>query len=75
MMKFEIKMHMGCLQHFTIFGYARSKMTDAELRTMVSKTLTCRIDKRWIFFFKLFVDLHDVMVLRFYVIFLLLAWF
>ncbi|KAL3511469.1 hypothetical protein ACH5RR_030870 [Cinchona calisaya] len=33
-------------QHFTIFGYARSKMTDAELRTMVSKTLNCRIDKR-----------------------------
>ncbi|XP_027100744.1 glucose-6-phosphate 1-dehydrogenase, chloroplastic-like [Coffea eugenioides] len=37
----------GCLpEHFTVFGYARSKMTDAELRTMVSKTLTCRIDKR-----------------------------
>jgi glucose-6-phosphate 1-dehydrogenase len=37
----------GCLpEHFTIFGYARSKMTDAELRVMVSKTLTCRIDKR-----------------------------
>ncbi|EOA39290.1 hypothetical protein CARUB_v10012299mg, partial [Capsella rubella] len=37
----------GCLpEHFTIFGYARSKMTDAELRDMVSKTLTCRIDKR-----------------------------
>lgn len=36
-----------CLpEHFTIFGYARSKMTDAELRDMVSKTLTCRIDKR-----------------------------
>ncbi|XP_021723061.1 glucose-6-phosphate 1-dehydrogenase, chloroplastic-like isoform X2 [Chenopodium quinoa] len=36
-----------CLpKHFTIFGYARSKMTDDELRTMVSKTLTCRIDKR-----------------------------
>ncbi|WOL01728.1 glucose-6-phosphate 1-dehydrogenase, chloroplastic-like isoform X1 [Canna indica] len=36
-----------CLpKHFTIFGYARSKMTDAELRTMVSRTLTCRIDKR-----------------------------
>ncbi|XP_047980869.1 glucose-6-phosphate 1-dehydrogenase, chloroplastic-like [Salvia hispanica] len=35
-----------CLpEHFTIFGYARSKMTDAELRNMVSKTLTCRIDK------------------------------
>ncbi|GMJ05498.1 glucose-6-phosphate dehydrogenase 2 [Hibiscus trionum] len=37
----------GCLpKHFTIYGYARSKMTDAELRNMVSKTLTCRIDKR-----------------------------
>ncbi|KAK2413380.1 glucose-6-phosphate 1-dehydrogenase, chloroplastic [Trifolium repens] len=37
----------GCLpEHFTICGYARSKMTDAELRNMVSKTLTCRIDKR-----------------------------
>ncbi|KAK6922437.1 Glucose-6-phosphate dehydrogenase, NAD-binding [Dillenia turbinata] len=36
-----------CLpEHFTVFGYARSKMTDEELRTMVSKTLTCRIDKR-----------------------------
>ncbi|MBA0705241.1 hypothetical protein Golax_017447 [Gossypium laxum] len=37
----------GCLpKHFTVYGYARSKMTDAELRNMVSKTLTCRIDKR-----------------------------
>uniref|UniRef100_A0A1J3GSS2 Glucose-6-phosphate 1-dehydrogenase n=1 Tax=Noccaea caerulescens TaxID=107243 RepID=A0A1J3GSS2_NOCCA len=37
----------GCLpEHFTIFGYARSKMTDGQLRDMVSKTLTCRIDKR-----------------------------
>ncbi|EYU37401.1 hypothetical protein ABFS82_11G075200 [Erythranthe guttata] len=36
-----------CLpEHFTIFGYARSKMSDAELRDMVSRTLTCRIDKR-----------------------------
>ncbi|CAI9785054.1 unnamed protein product [Fraxinus pennsylvanica] len=36
-----------CLpEHFTIFGYSRSKMTDAELRNMVSRTLTCRIDKR-----------------------------
>ncbi|XP_038704145.1 glucose-6-phosphate 1-dehydrogenase, chloroplastic-like isoform X2 [Tripterygium wilfordii] len=36
-----------CLpEHFTVYGYARSKMTDAELRNMVSKTLTCRIDKR-----------------------------
>ncbi|KAK3035863.1 hypothetical protein RJ639_033000 [Escallonia herrerae] len=37
----------GCLpEQFTVFGYARSKMTDAELRNMVSRTLTCRIDKR-----------------------------
>ncbi|KAG9443491.1 hypothetical protein H6P81_014831 [Aristolochia fimbriata] len=33
-------------QHFTIFGYARSKLTDEELRNMISQTLTCRIDKR-----------------------------
>ncbi|KAL5700028.1 hypothetical protein ACHQM5_025531 [Ranunculus cassubicifolius] len=30
-------------KHFTIFGYARSKMTDEELREMISRTLTCRI--------------------------------
>lgn len=41
-----IKLPLLLMQHFTIFGYARSKMTDAELRNMVSKTLTCRIDKR-----------------------------
>ncbi|CAI9261697.1 unnamed protein product [Lactuca saligna] len=36
-----------CLpQNFTIFGYARTKMTDEELREMISGTLTCRIDKR-----------------------------
>ncbi|KAJ4975617.1 hypothetical protein NE237_000723 [Protea cynaroides] len=36
-----------CLpEHFTIFGYARSKMSDEELRNMISETLTCRIDKR-----------------------------
>ncbi|KAG0446596.1 hypothetical protein HPP92_028757 [Vanilla planifolia] len=35
-----------CLpKHFTVFGFARSKMTDAELRTMIGRTLTCRIDK------------------------------
>ncbi|XP_068667935.1 glucose-6-phosphate 1-dehydrogenase 1, chloroplastic-like [Aristolochia californica] len=33
-------------QHFTIFGYARSKLTDVELRNMICQTLTCRIDKR-----------------------------
>ncbi|CAA6659973.1 unnamed protein product [Spirodela intermedia] len=37
----------GCLpKHFTIFGYARSRMTDAELRNLVGQTLTCRIDQR-----------------------------
>ncbi|KAL6650128.1 hypothetical protein ACP70R_014352 [Stipagrostis hirtigluma subsp. patula] len=36
-----------CLpEHFTVFGYARTKMTDEELRNMISRTLTCRIDKR-----------------------------
>ncbi|KAJ6815485.1 glucose-6-phosphate 1-dehydrogenase, chloroplastic-like isoform X2 [Iris pallida] len=33
-------------EHFTIFGYARSKLTDEELRDMISMTLTCRIDQR-----------------------------
>lgn len=33
-------------EHFTVCGYARSKMTDDELRNMISRTLTCRIDKR-----------------------------
>ncbi|XP_042477739.1 glucose-6-phosphate 1-dehydrogenase, chloroplastic-like [Macadamia integrifolia] len=33
-------------EHFTIFGYARSKMSDEELRNLISKTLTCRIDQR-----------------------------
>lgn len=32
-------------ENFTVFGYARTKMTDEELRDMISKTLTCRIDK------------------------------
>ncbi|KAJ0500347.1 putative glucose-6-phosphate dehydrogenase (NADP(+)) [Helianthus annuus] len=32
--------------NFIIFGYARTKMTDEELREMISRTLTCRIDKR-----------------------------
>lgn len=37
----------GCLpKHFTVFGYARTKMSDEELRSMISTTLTCRIDKR-----------------------------
>lgn len=36
-----------CLpQNFTVFGYARTEMTDEELRIMISRTLTCRIDKR-----------------------------
>eukprot|EP00898_Chlorokybus_atmophyticus_P003615 jgi/Chlat1/4254/Chrsp27S04254 len=33
-------------KQFTIFGFARSKMTNEELRTMISQNLTCRIDKR-----------------------------
>lgn len=33
-------------EHFTVFGYARSKMSDEELRNMISMTLTCRIDQR-----------------------------
>ncbi|KAE8075514.1 hypothetical protein FH972_014223 [Carpinus fangiana] len=33
-------------EDFTIFGYGRSIMTDEELRNMISKTLTCRVDKR-----------------------------
>ncbi|RVW37593.1 Glucose-6-phosphate 1-dehydrogenase, chloroplastic [Vitis vinifera] len=32
-------------ENFAVFGYARTKMTDEELRDMISKTLTCRIDK------------------------------
>ncbi|GAB2256864.1 hypothetical protein Droror1_Dr00022923 [Drosera rotundifolia] len=36
-----------CLpQNFTIFGYARTNLTDEELRIMISETLTCRIDQR-----------------------------
>ncbi|CAL9145016.1 unnamed protein product [Musa hybrid cultivar] len=36
-----------CLpKHFTVFGYARTQLTDEELRNMIGKTLTCRIDKR-----------------------------
>ncbi|KAI3695371.1 hypothetical protein L1987_78368 [Smallanthus sonchifolius] len=36
-----------CLpRNFVIFGYARTKMTDEELRETISRTLTCRIDKR-----------------------------
>ncbi|CAA6662914.1 unnamed protein product [Spirodela intermedia] len=37
----------NCLpEHFTIFGYSRSKMTDEELRNSISGTLTCRVDSR-----------------------------
>ncbi|KAK1396143.1 Glucose-6-phosphate 1-dehydrogenase [Heracleum sosnowskyi] len=35
-----------CLpKNFLVFGYARTEMTDDELRNMISNTLTCRIDK------------------------------
>ncbi|CAM0873334.1 unnamed protein product [Alopecurus aequalis] len=33
-------------KHFTVFGYARSKMSNEELRNMISMTLTCRVDQR-----------------------------
>ncbi|KAJ8748623.1 hypothetical protein K2173_007613 [Erythroxylum novogranatense] len=33
-------------EDFRVFGYARTEMTDEELRNMISKTLTCRIDQR-----------------------------
>jgi glucose-6-phosphate 1-dehydrogenase len=33
-------------QDFQVFGYARTKMTDAEFRNMIESTLTCRIDAR-----------------------------
>ncbi|XP_074285114.1 glucose-6-phosphate 1-dehydrogenase, chloroplastic isoform X2 [Silene latifolia] len=37
----------GCLpKNITIFGYARTKMNDEQLRDMISETLTCRIDQR-----------------------------
>lgn len=38
----------GCLpQDFSVFGYARTKLTHEELRVMISSTLTCRIDQRY----------------------------
>nr|O24357.1 RecName: Full=Glucose-6-phosphate 1-dehydrogenase, chloroplastic; Short=G6PD; Flags: Precursor [Spinacia oleracea]CAA03939.1 Glucose-6-phosphate dehydrogenase [Spinacia oleracea] len=37
----------NCLpENFTVFGFSRTEMNDEELRTMISKTLTCRIDQR-----------------------------
>ncbi|KAF3323412.1 glucose-6-phosphate 1-dehydrogenase [Carex littledalei] len=33
-------------KHFTVFGYARSKLTDEELRDTIGQTLTCRVNKR-----------------------------
>uniref|UniRef100_A0A3Q7HD15 Glucose-6-phosphate 1-dehydrogenase n=1 Tax=Solanum lycopersicum TaxID=4081 RepID=A0A3Q7HD15_SOLLC len=36
-----------CLpENFVVFGYSRTKLSDEELRNMISTTLTCRIDKR-----------------------------
>lgn len=35
------------MQDFTVFGYARTKLTDEQLRNMISNTLTCRIDKKY----------------------------
>jgi hypothetical protein len=37
----------AALQDFQVFGYARTKMSDAEFRDMIASTLTCRIDARW----------------------------
>ncbi|KDO35925.1 hypothetical protein CISIN_1g038626mg, partial [Citrus sinensis] len=37
-----------CLpEDFTVFGYARTKLTDEELRNVIRKTLTCGIDKKY----------------------------
>ncbi|KAG2314896.1 hypothetical protein Bca4012_065706 [Brassica carinata] len=37
----------GCLpKDFSVFGYARTKLTHEDLRVMISRTLTCRIDQR-----------------------------
>ncbi|CAA7016046.1 unnamed protein product [Microthlaspi erraticum] len=37
----------GCLpQDFSVFGYSRTKLSHEELRVMISRTLTCRIDQR-----------------------------
>ncbi|CAA2979074.1 glucose-6-phosphate 1-dehydrogenase, chloroplastic-like [Olea europaea subsp. europaea] len=33
-------------ENFVVYGYARTKMTDEELRNVISETLTCRIDRR-----------------------------
>ncbi|KAK4437491.1 Glucose-6-phosphate 1-dehydrogenase, chloroplastic [Sesamum alatum] len=33
-------------ENFVVFGYSRTKMNDEELRNMISRTLTCRIDQR-----------------------------
>lgn len=33
-------------ENFQVFGYARTKMTDAEFRNLIAGTLTCRVDAR-----------------------------
>lgn len=33
-------------QEFQVFGFARSKMTDAEFRELIASTLTCRVSAR-----------------------------
>ncbi|KAI8007882.1 hypothetical protein LOK49_LG07G02764 [Camellia lanceoleosa] len=33
-------------ESFTVFGYGRHEMSDVELRNMICRTLTCRIDQR-----------------------------
>lgn len=51
------------MQNVTVFGYARSKMTDEELRNMISQTLTCRIDKRYTIMLSLGLVHHLALVL------------
>jgi glucose-6-phosphate 1-dehydrogenase len=31
-------------RHFTVFGYARSKMSNKEFRDMIALNLTCRVE-------------------------------
>ncbi len=35
-------------QEFKVFGYARSKMSNEEFRTLINNTLTCRIDAKYV---------------------------
>ncbi|KAI9109031.1 hypothetical protein K1719_019986 [Acacia pycnantha] len=45
--KADSTLNRCCLhQHFTILGYARTPMTDHELRNLISENLTCRVVER-----------------------------